>query len=407
MTGRKHLFLALDAAAWGRVALGLDIAHELQREGDRVLFVAHTTTAPLVRTSSFPLEELTEHLGPLSQLCVESYVEAEAPQSIVLCDFHSCTRYFELRGVDPTFVTRQNVPVIAMDIWNCHETGLQMDLVGGESVPRADRIEQFRGRIVPVPIGRPNTPGAYCGLSSPVLLARSVCRHIRQNLGLTDANRAVLFCTAGWQHGLQDSDFHRLATAVPQLLWTYLAQVDPRVRLVHIGPVPLPLEAAGDRYLWMPAVTPNNFDRLLGSVDLFLSANISATTVGRAITSGVPVVVVENSCRAETVADAEAVLGGALSPALRAWFESAAPLYPFSLWPLGYWQFLRPLLRDNPYCSAIDVLELMDEAGFVETCRQLLFNAQAREAAVARQARYVAQVRQLPTAAQLIDTYLN
>jgi hypothetical protein len=224
---------------------------------------------------------------------------------------------------------------------------------------------------------------------------------------LADADRAVLLCTAGWQHEIEDPDGQRLATEVPRLLWTYLAQVSPAVRLIHVGPAPLSLEAAGKRYLWMPSMTPDNFERLLGSVDLLLSANISATTIGRALTSGVPVLVVQNSCLAQTAAEAEAAIGGCVSPSVRTWLERAAPLYRFSLWPQGCWQFLRPLLRDNPYCTALDVVELTDEPRFMETCRRLLFDAQGRDEALARQTEYVELIKRLPSAAQLIDSLLQ
>jgi hypothetical protein len=101
---------------------------------------------------------------------------------------------------------------------------------------------------------------------------------------------------------------------VPQLLYSYLTQVDSSVKLIHVGPAALQLAAADGRYLWMPSLSPDNFDRLLGSVDLFLSANISATTIGRAIASGVPVLVVENSCTATTTAEVRVALGKRLAP---------------------------------------------------------------------------------------------
>jgi len=49
----ETVVLVLDAAAWGRVALALDIAYELHNEGDEVVFVTHTTTAPLLTGKVF------------------------------------------------------------------------------------------------------------------------------------------------------------------------------------------------------------------------------------------------------------------------------------------------------------------------------------------------------------------
>ena len=114
---------------------------------------------------------------------MEDLIESEAPDSILLCDFHSCSRFFELAGVDQRFVTRYQIPVIAIDIWNCLETGLRMDHVGGDWVPRAEWFEGVAGRLVPVPIGRLSTSAAYCGLR------RQRC--LRVACGVTSATISV------------------------------------------------------------------------------------------------------------------------------------------------------------------------------------------------------------------------
>jgi hypothetical protein len=157
----------------------------------------------------------------------------------------------------------------------------------------------------------------------------------------------------------------------------------------------------------MPQVSPDDFDRLLSSIDLFLSANITATTLGRAVAAGVPIMVVQNSCGGQTAVEVEAMAGSTLSASLRSWLEKVAPLYPFSVWPLGYAQFLKPLLRDNPFHEALNIFELLDEQGLVEACWQLLFDTAVRAKAIARQRGYEAQVHRLPTATQLIEGYLN
>jgi hypothetical protein len=402
------LFLALDAAAWGRVVLAVDIARELRQQGDEVSFIAGPTTAPVVKASKFAVEEMADHLGPLAQMFVEAALEEDgAPDSIVLCDFHSCSQYFAARGMDLDFLLRYDVPVIAMDIWNCYESMTEMDLIGGLSGPRAGHIERFTGRLVPAPINRPTSADAYCALPRQTPVTTATQREVRQGLGLAAGDRAVLFCTGAWQHEMKNADRRRLAEAVPSLLWAWLSEIDHSIRLIHIGPVPLKLDCAPERYIRRDSVTPKDFNQLLGSVDLFLSANISATTIGRALVSGLPVVAVRNSSEARTAAQAEAEAPGGLSRRLSAWLQAASPLYPFSVWPLGYTQFLKPLLHENPYCEAIEVVELLDEASFLRKCGNLLFDETARAGAKDRQAAYVTQVRQLPRAAELIDVHLN
>ena len=404
---RKHLFVALSRSGWGETSLGVEVARQVCNAGDTVSFIAHSGSVPALSGTGYEVREVSEETGPLINLLFEDCLAHDNFASIILSDFLTTNYTLQAFGVDPTFLLRCQMPVITLDTWQYDLTGSVVDVVGVAQWQIGTWIEQVPRRLVPVPIGQPTASGAYRNLPSPLKITADMRHHIRRNLGVKDGEWAVLFCTAIWQQGLKHPNSLRSIAALPQLLWHYLREVDSAVRLIHVGPAALPIDPADERYLWMPAVAPDDFDRLLGSVDLVLSANIAATTIGRAIAVGVPVLVVQNSYAVATVEEAEAKAGPAVSPAVRKWLEQALPLYPFNMWPLGFREFLKPLLRDNPYCSAIDVVELMDEAGFVGTCRRLLFDAGARAAVRERQAAYVARVKQLPTAAQLIDNYLQ
>jgi hypothetical protein len=407
MHGRKHLFIALSRKGWGETSLGVEVARQVREAGGEVAFMAHSGGIPALAGTGFAVQEIPDHMVPLFEMLLDARLAEQRFDSMILCDYMTTNYTLSQSGADPTRLLGYDLPIIALDTWEYALTGTTIDTFGANQWHTGTWIEQLEHRIIPAPIGRLTAPGAYCGLPPQLELPRSVRRHIRNNLGLQNSDRAVLFCTAGWQHNIKDPDGERLSKAVPRLLWNYLGTIDQAIRLIHVGPSELSLSETGDRYLWMPSVSPRDFDRLLGSVDLFLSANISATTIGRAIVSGVPTVVVRNSHYAKTPAEAESAAGGEISSDLTEWLRTTVPLYPFSLWPLGHWHFLKPLLDANPYSDSLNVVELLDEVAFVETCRRLLFEGTAREEATARQTEYVAQVRKLPGAVQMIDACLQ
>jgi hypothetical protein len=95
------------------------------------------------------------------------------------------------------------------------------------------------------------------------------------------------------------------------------------------------------------------------------------------------------------------------SGAMRQWLDKVVPLFPFALWPLGYHRFLAPLLRDNPYVAALQMVELLHEREVEAALSALLFDPGARENQAHRQAVYLAQVRSLPSGAQLIKASLG
>ena len=406
MSQRRFLFLALSRKGWGETSLGLEVARQVCAGGATAAFMAHSGGLSALGGSGFEVQELPDHMCPFVPFLLEETLNGMSADAIVLSDIFTAQYTLSRAGIEISSLLDFGVPVIGLDTWEYDSTGPIIDIFDYE-VPIDNWIDGLAGRLVPAPIGRPTSSGAYCALAEPSKVARSVRRHIRQNLGLTEADRAVLFCTAGWQHSLGNPAGSRLASATPELLWRYLQAVDPSVRLIHVGPERLALPSAEDRYLWMPSVPPEDFGRLLGSVDLFLSANISATTVGRAVASGVPTLVVHNSVRADTLEQVEAAVSGGLSPMVEQWLKGALPIYPFRLWPLGYWRFLEPIMRDNPYCAAIETVELLDAAQFHSACSQLLFDRPAIAAARGRQDAYVQTIRRLPSAAQLINNFLN
>ena len=91
-----------------------------------------------------------------------------------------------------------------------------------------------------------------------------------------------------------------------------------------------------------------------------------------------------------------------LDDATHAWLREWAPVYEFYMWPVGYFRFLQPLLRSNPYLSAISVVELLDRRGLVDALERLLFDERERARSVDRQASYVEGVRGLPSVEELI-----
>jgi hypothetical protein len=410
MSGRRHLFLALGPLGWGEATMGIRVARQLHEAGDEASFVVHERSLPLLTDTPFRRVPIHDHLGPLIKLLVESQVAEEKPDSIILADYFTATVLFLGLGVDPRFLLRFDTPLIAIDTWNHSEAGFAIDGYGDRTREVANWIDELPYRLRPAPIVRPlPRPGVCSILPDPVRLARRVRNHVRSNIGLTPSERAVMFCTAQWQYAANNDEEARiLAENVPELLAFYVSKLGDDVHLVHVGPAAYPLSGLlGERYHWLPALSPDQFDMVLGSMDLLLSANISATTNAKAVASSIPVVVVENSCLAATVEEAEAALPGPPSPFLRQWIGRSLPLYPFRLWPLGFYDFLQPVLQDNSYCSAMEVVELLDEDRVVATCNALLDSGVAREDLLQRQAAYAAETGRLLTPVEIIESFFS
>lgn len=137
---------------------------------------------------------------------------------------------------------------------------------------------------------------------------------------------------------------------------------------------------------------------MLQAADAVLSLNIGGTTVWRAVMSGVPAMVLGNSCRLRDVTDIDRVeaLAGGFTDFVRDAVSDVVPLHPFRMWPLGFYSFLRPLLTGNPYADAVAQAEVLDERAVVDGLEDLLYDDGYRATRLAVQDGYAGQVLALP-----------
>lgn len=410
MAANHYLFLALTNGGWGETALGIRIAEDLAADGDaKITFLAHASNRMALVGTPFAQEIVTEESGKLLRLYVDAIMESEPTTAIVLSDLVTTQRFCGQHGVSSEFLGEYGVPMLAIDTWEHTVTGPTLDLFLGDPHALDLSLAKISRPLLPAPILSPSPrEGAYCCLPRPLHVPRRVRTHLRNNLGIGDSEQLVLLSTAPWQH-LRFASPHgnRLAAALPLLLAEYVDRLGPSVHLAHVGPKAYPLaEKLGDRYHWLPPLVPLHFDELLASVDLLVSANISASTNLKAISSGIPTVVVHNSYEAREIGDLAPFLDTP-SEALLQWLAAMLPIYPFRLWPLGWFQFLAPALKDNPYLDAVASVELLDERGFEETCRSLLFDRTAQQRHLDRQAEYVRALARLPRAREVVQRYVG
>jgi hypothetical protein len=408
--GRRVLLLALTPLGWGETAFAIHLAAALQESGYGVRVITQAMTVALFAGTGVPYETVSDDMLPLLPLLLDGLVEDFCPDVIVLCDIVTTERAFRHVGADPERLFQYNIPVIGVDTWDGLRTGSMIDLFAGESLEVATWSDLVPRRLRPVPFLSPLCgPGACQYLPSPARAARHVREHVRREFGVGAKQRIILFCTAAWQHIKYDNvDGERLAAQLPLLVANYLALLGDSVHLVHIGPGRYPLDdILQGRYHWMPPQSPQILSATMAASDLLLSANPSATTVAKAVVSGMPVVVLQNSIRAASRDAALAQLESPVMPVVESWLDATLPLYPFALWPLGYYHYLQSVFGANPYLQAVATVELCEGAIVLETLQTLLFKAESRDQLHHAQMGYLNLVRRLPEPLVMMEELMS
>ena len=87
--------------------------------------------------------------------------------------------------------------------------------------------------------------------------------------------------------------------------------------------------------------------------------------------------------------------------------DPPGPIPRFRVWPLGFVDYLTPLLASNPYREAFITCELFDRRHVVDACRSLLFEPVSREVLQHRQDAFATSLLSLPTAAEAMTSFLH
>jgi uncharacterized protein DUF6365 len=403
VTARRVLFLAATSSAMGEVNLARDIARDLQARGHAATFLAPAAMASRFAGSSLrhvPVDDMLPRMPDL----LPRLLRQQQPDQLVLVDLASVFLTLETAWAhDPGFLCDLPVPVAALDVWDLAETDLRWDF-GTDALAISPRALEIP-RLVPVPFVRPRQDGrCYDALPRPAPVTAGARQRVRQEMGLQPRDRLLLLLSSRWQ--LPDAQFwkhhRRLAQQLPVLALEAAAALGPDVHVAHVGPRAFEgAEALGPRYHWIPQLAPERFEEVIGSADLLLSFATSSPAAFNALVLGVPVALAVNSRRGRTADEVLASLSRPAEP-VRRWLETVVPLYPFRLWPIGLYGLLTPAVRDNPFNDAVRTVELLDWDHLIETCRELLFDASARERMQARQAAYCEAVRRLPRGADLL-----
>ncbi|QMU73251.1 DUF6365 family protein [Streptacidiphilus sp. P02-A3a] len=395
----KLLFFALSTAGYGETVIGTSLADQLRPLGVQSHFVISEISAPVLKRSGIPHTVLDPRMRGLARLLLDELVAEFRPDAIVLADYFTFTGVFQNRyGLEPWFIEEYQLPILPIDIWEWEKTDFAIDIFDEpHEVDR--RLLEMETHLRPVPLAHPEQTGRAYPFrlwEGGEQVSRRTRGHLFTTFGLNPQDRLVMLPVAAWQQLPEERYASSIGTqavsGVPRLLAHYLRQLPETTHFLLVGQAPPELaELPAERTHVMPPCSPARFSTLLGSADLVLSLNIGATTLARAILSDIPGVALTNSFAvpdAAAVPQVEARLGG-LTDTVRDWLGGIQPLHRMRMWPLGFHDFLEPLLTDNPYADAVTQLELLDEPAVVRGIEQALYDSDTRDRSAAARADYL------------------
>ena len=410
---RTVLFIVTSYWAYGELAIATEFARRMAGTGFRPLFLIPPSHRELIAGAGLEHQLLVPGARKINRILLQDIQHVHRPALVVLADFMNfafCDRHYGLCRDDLSIF---DCPVGTFDDFAWGRPGAWLDTYGFRAKHQDEiTLDGLAFRLRPCPLNHPaelvTEPDVhpYPLLESVAELDRTDRAGVRREFGLTGGRPVVLVTGATWQR--MHAAYPRVTafvgachTMLERLLTRLLGYAD----VVAVGPQLVFRDGAPPGFHPLGPLEPDRFRRLIQTVDLHISNNIVSVSLHRLALAGVPSVVLMSSLFKQ---DGEVRwVGRAGPPALTG---SAGPvvagtdyLYPFRMFPVGWYHFLHSLLAGNPFGELVPELEVFDEAAGLATIVPMLEAGPERARLARVREQYLESLRKLPE----IDTILR
>lgn len=333
------------------------------------------------------------------------------PDCIIASDIYTLWYSYHWSGLDYDILRENRIPLGSFDSYEFGSTDYVQDYYGGYKATLPNFMDRCDFVI------------RYCPLNKPVATAPRVkftplftqvidpspeeSAVFNKQFRPTGTEKVLFTLSSNWEE-LNVNRFPALAnllTWVPKMIMNYLSLLEGRINIIHIGPQswePEKIDRLGITYHHLSFLSPRQFDVYLSCSDVLLSTNLISTTVAKAVFAGVPPVVLQNDKLINF-----SQLAGQLEK-MPLWYQDMANevriAFPFRLFPFGWYNFLKPLLTDNPYMDTVVRAPLFQKSKTIEVLQKYLADSTARLALQEIQRNYVREILKLPTPVEVIDS---
>jgi hypothetical protein len=387
----KLLVLAPSRRSRGDAIIAADLARSLPRSRFGVAFAAAPEVLSQLHDLGMPTLPLTGATPADNLAILDQIVAGFNPDCLVAADAFELEHTTKWSGLAMGMLReRYGRPVASLDRLGWQATGYKADIYGGGGAGQLSELtfppllDDCDVLIRPCPPHRaePGPAGvvvAPLGLSGLRDGGRTSESARADHASGKEAEPVVFLSNSAWEYRNRTRSLAvaELIDALPRLIHSHLAALGRRLRVVHVGARQwrFPLADQID-YRHFSKLPYQMFHEKLAAADLFVTTNLLSVTLAQAVLSGVPALVLENH---QTLGASE----------LPGWVGAAAPLlrsaYPFRVAPLGWHDFLEPLLAGNPYADCFASAGILDRQAVLSAVNRLLDDEAGRSQLKERQ----------------------
>ena len=384
----KIVFIVTSFWAYGELLIAKEFAENLKNNGNKVLFLippSHKNSLD----KSFKYVSFIPNSRNINRIIMYEVQEKFKPDIVILSDFLNYSFAYRHYGITIEDLEIFKCKIATFDNFDWLLKRKCMDTYGYVSdIPKKVDINRFGDRIIACPLGNPliscgDNEYRYSLFQSLKLFEKDEKEFLKSSM--TDFvfdKKVILVSSAKWQESYINEqkveDFIELSNQIFRKLVNRLAINNI---IVFIGNEQTDNYSNNPNIRFYKSMPANEFDKFIKISDMYIGRNITSTSMIRIALSGIQCVNIENSFSSlnnELIQKLLSDLGEDVNA-----FD-INKIYKFKMFPVGWYDFLNPLFKDNPYSEIVESCELFDSEATYNKIESLLNDQSAHQNMIER-----------------------
>lgn len=373
----KAVFIVTSFWAYGELIIALEFAKSLIKSGGEVHFIIPPTHKNAVKQCGISYSTLIPNSKKINRIIFSEVERTVKADLVILSDFLNYDYAFRHYGIDKSDLEIFSGKLATFDNFDWKLERKCMDTYGYKSdILKKTKIENYGYSICPCPLvdsRKENKLGEYTYAlindTLPNTEKNKIAQRMKFGLPIDLSKKIILISYAKWQgshinHKGVDS-FVKISDYYFDIL---IMELSKNYTILCIG-------AEKDKFknhpniIAMPSVNPKLFDEYATTVDLYIGRNMTSTTMARLALSNILCINLINS-----VSSIEKINSGELELMLPKEKVENLHMYPYMMYPVGWYYFLKPLFKSNLYADLIIKKEQFEIEDTIEAINGILFS---------------------------------
>lgn len=410
------LFIVTSFWSYGELVIACEFAKRISKNEYKPYFLIPPTHEKIIRSYQFSFTTLLPRNGNINRIILKDIENRLKPRVVLLADFlnyNFCEEHYGLKTEDLNIFLGK---LGTFDNFNWSITGEHMDTYGFRAKGFAEiDVRKYGFSLCPCPITSPLESGEsedtfyYELISEKLPYDIDNTKKWKLELGIPLEQKLILFTHATWQETYkQYPDVKAFVEANNEAFDYIIKELAKKHYIICVGAKSRYSNAESANIHFLEQLSPTDFEKYLLATDLFISRNITSTSLARAVVSGVPSVNFSNSIffSEKRTIDLNELKFKPIDK-IQKLLETLRRCYPYRMFPVGWYKFLNPILKENSYYNIVVNLEQFDVIGSLEKINNMLLCDTSKKNFSNKVEIYRKRLSGLPGASEILDKVIK